>query len=70
VHDAEDASRRVECPLLALWGARGKNDALFGVLASWRPRASIVIGHGLDCRHFLAEELPDETAQALIEFLG
>jgi haloacetate dehalogenase len=70
VHDAEDASRPVECPLLALWGARGKNDALFGVLASWHTRASIVSGHGLDCGHFLAEELSDETAQALIEFLG
>jgi haloacetate dehalogenase len=70
VHDVEDASNRVECPLQVLWGARGKNDALFDMLASWRTKASTVSGRGLDCGHFLPEELPEETAHALLEFLG
>jgi haloacetate dehalogenase len=32
--------------------------------------AADVTGRALDCGHFLAEELPDETAAALLEFLA
>lgn len=53
-----------------LWGTRSKNDELFGVLKSWRERATHVRGRGLDCGHFLAEELPDETADYLLDFLS
>jgi len=68
-HDAADASTRVSCPLLVLWGAKGVLGRLFDPLALWRAKASDVSGHALDCGHFLAEEAPGETIASLVEFL-
>ena len=68
-HDRADLDRRLACPLLALWGARGVVDANHDVLACWRARAEDVQGFTLDCGHFLAEERPDETTAALLDFL-
>ena len=68
-HDAADADARITAPLLALWGGRGTVGALYDVLQTWREKALDVRGHALDCGHTLQEEMPDETANALIEFL-
>jgi haloacetate dehalogenase len=70
VHDEADLGRRIACPLLVLWGGRGKNDRLFDILATWRERADDVRGRALDCGHFLAEERPEETAAELVGFLS
>jgi haloacetate dehalogenase len=69
-HDEEDAGRRIACPVLVLWGGRGRWMGLFDVLAVWRERADDVRGRALPCGHFLAEELPDETADELLAFLA
>jgi haloacetate dehalogenase len=72
-HDraARAAGRRVACDLLVLWGARGVVQRLFDPLALWRAQCDgRVSGRALDCGHFLPEERPDETAQALAEFFG
>lgn len=72
VHDAHsDANgRKLTMPLLALWGARGIVGKTFDVLATWRVKSeSTVTGHALDCGHFLPEEAPEETLQALFDFL-
>jgi haloacetate dehalogenase len=42
----------------------------FDVLASWRERACRVTGRSLSCGHFLPEEAPGETAQALRNFFS
>jgi haloacetate dehalogenase len=43
----------------------------FDVLATWRERsAGAVGGRALDCGHFLAEERPEETAEALRAFFA
>lgn len=68
-HDGADLDRRIECPLLALWGDRGRIAQLFDVLDTWRDRASDVRGRALACGHFPAEEAPGETADELIAFL-
>jgi haloacetate dehalogenase len=70
VHDEADLDRRIECPLLALWGRRGVMERYFDVLATWRERARDVQGRALDCGHYLPEEVPDETAAALREFFA
>jgi haloacetate dehalogenase len=62
------AGRRILCPLLALWGARGKMGEWYDVLAVWRGWADDVRGHAIDCGHYLPEEAPAETARALLEF--
>lgn len=64
-HDDADGERRVDVPLLALWGARGAVDRL-GCLEMWRQRASNVTGRALPGGHYLAEELPDEVTAALL----
>ena len=71
-HDRADreAGRRVACPVLALWGRRGRLEEWYDPLAVWRAYAAEVRGHGLDCGHYLPEERPEETAAALLDFLG
>ena len=68
-HDAADAGRKVEAPLLALWGAKGVVGSLYDVLETWREKAVNVSGRALDCGHTLQEELPDQTAAELLSFL-
>jgi haloacetate dehalogenase len=69
-HAAEDGGRMVTCPLLVLWGERGTVGRLYDVMEVWRQHASDVRGRPLPGRHFLAEELPDETFAELDEFFG
>lgn len=70
VHDAEDASRKVACPLLVLWGARGIVHRFFKPLEDWGRVATDVRGRALPCGHYLAEEVPDETLSELTAFLA
>jgi haloacetate dehalogenase len=71
VHDEADLERRIQCPLLALWGTRGVMERHFDVLATWRERAAgPVSGRALGCGHFLAEERPEETAKELLAFFA
>ncbi len=67
-HDEATRERRVECPLLALWGERGVVERLYDVPEVWRGYATNVRGRALTCGHYLAEEMPGETAQELISF--
>jgi len=67
-HDQADIASKVQCPLLVLWGAKGRIAQMFDVLESWRERASDVRGRGLPCGHYLPEEAPDDTLDELIAF--
>jgi haloacetate dehalogenase len=71
VHDSEDdaAGRKIEAPLLVLWGARGMIERRFDALANWREKARDVRGEALPCGHYLPEEAPQETLRALLAFL-
>ena len=68
-HDQADLGGKVGCPVLALWGANGAMEKHYDVLAAWRERAADVRGHALPCGHYLAEEAPEETLEALLAFL-
>jgi haloacetate dehalogenase len=75
-HDKADrrAGRRIRGPLLALWSGRGPLDSWYadegGPLALWRAWAGDVRGHAVDGGHFFPEEIPDETADALLSFFA
>lgn len=69
-HDAADRDRRIECPVLALWGERAGSARNQAVLEIWRGRARDVRGRPLACGHFLAEERPEETARELLAFFS
>jgi haloacetate dehalogenase len=63
------AGQRIACDTLALWGERGVVHALFEPLALWQAQCDgRVGGRAMPCGHYIAEELPDETARALQAF--
>ena len=70
VHDDSDvaAGRKVDCPLLALWGEKGVVHRLFTPLADWGEVARDVRGRALPSGHYLAEEAPDQTFAELAAF--
>jgi len=68
-HDAADADRRVECPLLVVWGERGAMHRLYDVPATWRDRALHVTARSVDCGHFVPEEAPGQMIEILTAFL-
>jgi haloacetate dehalogenase len=70
VHDTADEGRKIECPLLILWGTRGVVGRLYRPIEVWRQYASDVRGQGIDAGHFLAEERPDAVLTELQTFLG
>ena len=69
-HDRADLDRRIECPVLALWGAEGVVNRLFNPLDDWRAVATDVRGKALPSGHYIPEEVPDELLAELLPFLG
>lgn len=69
-HDEADLDRKIECPLLALWGRKGFVHRTYDVLAVWREWARQVEGSPLDCGHFLPEEAPEAVCEELLTFFG
>jgi haloacetate dehalogenase len=68
-HDAEDLGRRrIGCPVLALWGEGGIARRAEDPLAGWRPWCGDLRGHGVPGGHFLPEEAPEATLDALAGF--
>jgi haloacetate dehalogenase len=68
-HASADGNRKVNCPLLVLWGERGTVGRLYDVMSIWRQHATDVRGKALPAGHFLPEEVPGETLAELLPFL-
>ncbi len=68
-HDKADraAGKKINCPVLALWGAKGI-PSQSGPLEIWGNWAAKVSGQPIDSGHFVAEENPSATAAAMLEF--
>jgi haloacetate dehalogenase len=75
-HDDADVrtGRRIGCPLLVLWSARGALGTWYedagGPMGLWRAWADRVEGRALDGGHFFPEEMPAETADVLGRFFA
>ena len=73
-HDDADrrARRRVLCPALVIWAERDDMEALYGDPVSvWRDwLADIHGGLALDSGHHMAEEVPEQLAEAIRRFLA
>ncbi len=67
--EADFGIHKIACPLLALWGRQGIIERLYDPLEVWRGWADDVSGHAIDAGHYLVEERPEETLQALRSFL-
>jgi haloacetate dehalogenase len=64
------AGRKIACPVLAIWGDKGRPHKRRQVMETWQRWADDVRGEGLPCGHFLPEEAPAETRAALERFFG
>ncbi len=72
VHDRASRERgdKVKCPLLVLWGAKGKIPQWYDALDVWRRYAAgpVTVG-AVASGHYLAEEAPDDVMRWLDGFL-
>ncbi|MBC7799765.1 MAG: alpha/beta hydrolase [Gemmatimonadaceae bacterium] len=72
VHDriSRSEGRRVRCPMLALWGGRGRVGGWYDPVSLWREYCDgPVTGGPVDSGHYLAEEAPNEVLEHLVPFL-
>jgi haloacetate dehalogenase len=63
------AGRRIGCPLFVVWGEAGIPAETSTMLDSWKEWADHADGQAIDSGHFLAEENPQATLDALMPFL-
>lgn len=71
-HDRESRARgdKIACDTLVIWGERGVVNRLFKPLELWQAQcAGRVTGQAVPAGHFIPEELPEATAQALADFM-
>jgi haloacetate dehalogenase len=67
-HDRADLSRKIEMPMLVLWGEKSHVNRSYKPMEAWQARASDVHGKMLPCGHYPAEQVPEETFAELRNF--
>ena len=67
-HHDNDKDKKINCPVLVLWGKYGTLEKLYNPIKVWKKWAKNVTGHSLKCGHFLPEEKPFDTSQAIVNF--
>ena len=68
-HEKKDLEKKIECPVLVLWGAKGAMGLLYDVPAEWQAMAIDVHGKAFDGGHWLPEQFPEDVSAELISFL-
>jgi haloacetate dehalogenase len=66
-----EKGRKIDCPVLLLWGATGGvgRNHTPGPAEIWQRYATNIVGaKALPCGHYLSEEAPKETTDALLAF--
>ena len=64
-----DAGKRLETPLMVLWGEEGVVHRCFDPLKEWREVATQVEGEALPCGHYIPEEAPEALLERALPFL-
>ena len=67
-HDRADLDRKMEMPMLVLWGEKSHVNRSYKPIEAWEQRAADVRGKMLPCGHYPAEQSPDETHAELRAF--
>ena len=67
-HDNADGGKKLEMPLLVLWAHFGVIEKCFKALDLWRLHADRVEGEAIDATHYMAEEIPIDTAKPMSDF--
>ena len=68
IHHNRDKKKKIKCPVLVLWGKKGTLEKLYEPVKVWKKWATEVTGYSLKCGHFLPEEKPKETFNAILNF--
>jgi haloacetate dehalogenase len=71
-HDrrSREAGQKIACDTLVLWGAHGVVDRLFDPVKLWQAQCERPLqAQRMPAGHFIPEELPEATADALLGFL-
>ncbi len=63
------AGKKIAVPVLVLWGGRGLGGGGASTLDVWRQWAHNLLGQPIAGGHFLPEENPEATLEALLAFL-
>ena len=70
-HDKKDLNKKLKIPLQVLWGKKGRIGRKFKPLKVWQKYTSRKVeGKGFNCKHFIAEEAPEQTLQQLQKFFS
>jgi haloacetate dehalogenase len=69
-HDAADLDKKIACPLLVLWAAKGSMGRLYDVMAIWRERGTRVTGKALPGGHNLQEDVPEMVLEEIRTLLA
>lgn len=71
-HDRADlaAGRKLQMPIMVLWGEQGVVHRCFDPLLEWRQVAQDVRGQTLPCGHYVPEEAPDALLEQAVSFLS
>ncbi|MDN5725151.1 MAG: alpha/beta hydrolase [Propionibacteriales bacterium] len=66
-----EAGQRLAMPVMVLWSGRDDLEDLYGdPLAIWRGWADHLQGHRIESGHHMAEEAPDDLADAITSFVA
>ena len=68
-HADGKAGKKIQCPLMALWAAKGAMGRLYDVLSIWKEEGVNVSGKAMPGNHSLQESAPKETLAELRQFL-
>jgi haloacetate dehalogenase len=72
-HDraSREAGLKIRCPLLVLWGSKGRIAEWYDALAIWRAySAADVAGGPVPSGHYLPEEAPDDVLRHFEAFFA
>jgi haloacetate dehalogenase len=69
-HDALDNKKKIQSPLLVLWGELSVVGNTYDVLKTWREKSvdGAVRGNALPCGHYIPEEAPEKTLSEFMQF--
>jgi len=66
---SRDAGKKITCPLLVLWGDKGKIGQWYDALEIWQSYSEAEVSGGpIPSGHYLAEEAPEEVLTQLRRF--
>jgi haloacetate dehalogenase len=70
IDDEKTRNRKLNTPLLVLWGEKGFVNKTYDVIKIWQDYANNVQGKTLPCGNFLPEEKPNEVIDELKNFFN